>query len=391
MVGCLRTVIKRVDYQRVFCASVKPAKVSLGLAKRIYRHALDEGWLAPGSLCIDPMAGIATFGLVAATYGIPWVGIELEERFVAMGQGNIALHTREWLALGKPLPLLRQGDARNLQGIMPQVDLVVSSPPYADGCQGGGPDPHHERAKGMQHSEAARISANAFRTGYSQPQAIVSSPPFLDARQDTTRPRPPERMNGALAEQSGRIHRLGACEYGTHTAQLGAMREGSLAAVITSPPYESAASNCATNHGKEGKSHWKAGGIAAREGLQGYGESQGQVGNLSHETYWSEIAKIYTACHAVLPPQSYIILVVKGFIRRGTYQDLPAQTAQLLEHVGFQVLHYHKAMLSSRVGQSRLFDDGEDRTSRKSFFRRLAEARGAPVIDHEAVLCAVKP
>ena len=66
------------------------------------------------------------------------------------------------------------------------------------------------------------------------------------------------------------------------------------------------------------------------------------------------------------------------------------QTAQLLEHVGFQVLHYHKAMLSSPVGQAHLFDEGETRTSRKSFFRRLAEKNGAPVIDHEAVVCAVK-
>ena len=51
-------------------AYAHPAKVSLALAKRIYRHALDERWIVPGSLCVDPMAGVATFGLVAATFGL---------------------------------------------------------------------------------------------------------------------------------------------------------------------------------------------------------------------------------------------------------------------------------------------------------------------------------
>ena len=212
-----------------------------------------------------------------------------------------------------------------------------------------------------------KISSHRENKQGSLAAVIVTSPPWEDARQDTT--------NSRKGHSAPTQHDPESWQPQT---------------ILTSPPYEAAASNCATNHGKEGKSHWKAGGIAAREGLEGYGDTNGQVGNLSHQSYWSEIAKIYAACYDVLPVGGHIILVLKSFVRRGAIVDLPMQTAQLLEHVGFKVLHYHHAMLSSPVGQSRLFDDGEDRTSRKSFFRRLCEQKGAPVIDHEAVLCAEK-
>ena len=149
-----------------------PAKVSLSLARRIYRHALEEDWLTPGhSLVVDPMAGIATFGLVAATFGVRWMGIELEARFCAMGQGNIALHTREWLALGKPLPLLVQGDARDLHALISQAALVCSSPPYSDSA-----------ANDAQRTFARTGVLKGINEGDTyKPSAVISSPPYADS------------------------------------------------------------------------------------------------------------------------------------------------------------------------------------------------------------------
>jgi len=64
-----------------------PAKNSYGLSVRIYEHALEEGWIEPGQTLIDIFAGVGGFALEAMRHGLHFVGIELEQRFVDMGQG----------------------------------------------------------------------------------------------------------------------------------------------------------------------------------------------------------------------------------------------------------------------------------------------------------------
>ena len=92
-----------------------PAKFSKNLIVRIYAHALEEGWLIPGeSGVLDPMAGVAVGGVAAANAGIAWEGIELEGHFAAAGQATVERHRRVWERLGLPVPVLRQGDARQL-------------------------------------------------------------------------------------------------------------------------------------------------------------------------------------------------------------------------------------------------------------------------------------
>jgi hypothetical protein len=567
--GCYQESLKGWCVDAAFA---HPAKVSLALAKRIYQHAMAEGWIQPGKdLVVDPMAGVSVFGLVAASLGIQWQGIELEPRFIEWSQQNIALHTPEWTARGKPIPRIIQGDARQLQALLEKAECILSSPPYVHSVHSGnGIDPtkltgnpagKHSQAfvegysaiissppynlpmsqdhngskgggRGTQPSETGAFvkygnspgqieglamgdvqavissppyvnSVNAESCGidwdkmgpatgkrkrgpgtkhyetlkaqlaYQQPSAIVSSPPFVDARQDTTPSRkgktaptkhdpeawtqpsaivssPPyadivPHHQGPPTARNGRTDQVS--NYGTSPSQIGSMPEGNLAAIISSPPYSEGLSkeHTYTNHekrdrdshrrimtekgivdpfygatngnlgnlpsgdltaivtsppyadaqvgpqnsGNEIKQRRQLGLTASSHEYDGYGSTDGNVGNLSHDTYWSAMASIYRQCFEILPVGGAIILVLKGFVRKGRYIDLPAQTAQLLTHVGFTVLHMHQAMLTSQVGQMTL-DGGEDRKSRKSFFRRLAEAKGAPVIDHEIVLCARK-
>lgn len=86
-----------------------------------------------------------------------------------------------------------------------------------------------------------------------------------------------------------------------------------------------------------------------------------------------------------------MIVVVKSYIRNKKIVDLPAQTAELLEAMGFHVKHWHNAMLTKTWEEDTLFEGTvKKEKSRKSFFRRLCEAKGAPRIDSEIVLCAEK-
>jgi hypothetical protein len=73
--------------------------------------------------------------------------------------------------------------------------------------------------------------------------------------------------------------------------------------------------------------------------------------------------------------------------------EFSKQWAALCEEVGFRVCCWHKAMLvqESEPQHSLLGDPPKGKKkSRLSFFRRLAEKKGAPPIEWEDVICLEK-
>ena len=54
---------------------------------KIYRHAKEEGWLAPQSVVLDVFAGVSLGAMDAVKAGCHWVGIELEPVFRDIGAG----------------------------------------------------------------------------------------------------------------------------------------------------------------------------------------------------------------------------------------------------------------------------------------------------------------
>lgn len=73
-----------------------PAKVNRGLARKIYAYAIEQGWLKEGDVCLDPFAGICGFALDAMFHGLHFIGCELEEKFVQLGQQNIDLWNKRY-------------------------------------------------------------------------------------------------------------------------------------------------------------------------------------------------------------------------------------------------------------------------------------------------------
>ena len=80
-------------------AFAHPAKMAYGLLTRIVRRMVDEGWVEAGQTVGDPFGGIGTGGIVSAYYGLHWVGVELEPRFVELAGKNFAMHRPRWLNL----------------------------------------------------------------------------------------------------------------------------------------------------------------------------------------------------------------------------------------------------------------------------------------------------
>jgi hypothetical protein len=72
-------------------------------------------------------------------FGLSWLGVELEEKFVRLGNQNIALWNSRYA--GK-LPMwgtaqLLQGDSRNLAEIVRGASGVISSPPFSEFTSSG--------------------------------------------------------------------------------------------------------------------------------------------------------------------------------------------------------------------------------------------------------------
>ena len=125
-------------------AFAHPAKFARGLIRRIYQHMLDSGYIARGDSIVDPFGGVGLGGLDAMTFGLHYVGCELEPRFVELGNRNIDKWRRDLAMLNGTLGTARlvQGDSRRLVEVVGGgMAATISSPPYdTDQLNGGGRD-----------------------------------------------------------------------------------------------------------------------------------------------------------------------------------------------------------------------------------------------------------
>jgi hypothetical protein len=176
--------------------------------------------------------------------------------------------------------------------------------------------------------------------------------------------------------------------YGVTEGQLGAMKEGEISSVITSPPYGCDTDRCIP-HGNK-----RADDVGGFRNF--YSDDPANLGNPrgahGEDTYWSAVAEIYRQGFLALKPGGYMACVVKSYVKAGKIVPLPEQTWELLQHVGFEPVERVRAMLVKEDSHPGLFDGPVvKKTERKSFFRRLAEKKGSPAIDFEEVLFLRKP
>ena len=434
-------------------AFAHPAKYARGLIRRIYQHMLDSGYVARGDSIIDPFGGVGLGGLDAMTFGLHWTGCELEPRFVELGQRNIDKWRRDLAMLNGTLGTARllQGDSRRLLEVVGGgMGAAVSSPPYEGGTvHGDGNDKARHTAKGgavgrwgshatgeMAQGDygstpgqlgsmpsgdyAAAVSSPPFGEGetrnrsdyqpgfvadmmsraYTQDKqgntpgnlaalradsagftAAVSSPPYADnaatwvegpgARHDTV------HHNGdnsfKASSDSG---------YGATPGNVGHMRDGGFEAAVSSPPFEST-----VNH--DGGPIQQQGG----ELYSDYGSDPANNGNDTGDTFWSASRAIIEQTYAALRPGGYAAWVTKRFVRKGQIVPFSDQWEALCAAVGFEPVERIAAMLVDDHGDQLDIFGGATarRKERKSFFRRLAEAKGSPRIDHEDVIIMRKP
>ena len=356
-----------------------PAKMSRAPVKRIF----DELALPRGSLVCDPFGGIGSTGIEAASRGLRAVLVELEPVFVALAEQNFAMHRAAWEHMGFPLPVIIQGDSRELRRHVAGVDCVISSPPFTDTGMGKGTN-RGRNNQAVQNSWArADKPQSDISYGTTEGQlgampagsvdAVVSSPPFSvpGSQPGGSMPRTPVRSK----QRAIGVERKAGEEYGSTPGQLGAMRTGSVDAVVSSPPFGRVVPF-------QDQAFQKPGGLS--HGL--YGDSPGQLGTAPTTTFWESAAIIVSECHAILKPNGIAVFVTKDFIRAKKRVPFTDDWIRLCEAAGFVLERRVRASLVKEQRGGHLFDtEYVKRTERKSFFRRLAEAKGSPPIDEEDV------
>ena len=416
------TRVKRLDWHGLYGerwtneivpeAFGHPAKFSRALIRKIYQHMIERGWLCSADSVVDPFGGVGLGALEAMRLGCNWYGCELEEKFVKLGNENIALWDRRYAG---QMPhwgtaLLVQGDSRELVAVLGRncksggFDAVVSSPPYAKsatGANGSGVDRRKQyetyRASGGGQSFEAfcrtqELHSQNYGTAPGQLGAMpagtfdaaIGSPPFGDQEPSHAQNDTPSKKR-LLAAVAG-LGRFIESSYGTSPGQLGTMRAGGLDAAVSSPPYEGIRQDGGPTRGGYG------GGMTNYSGEPRVSHhtqrAQQNFGNTPGETFWSAARAIVEQTYLVLKPGGVSAWVVKSFVRNKQIVDFPGQWRKLCEACGFETLEVARAWLVEDAGTTIDLDGQHNHRTkqRKSFFRRLAEAKGSPRIDYEVVL-----
>jgi tRNA G10 N-methylase Trm11 len=277
-----------------------PAKFSYSLTERIFGHAYAKEWVKKGDVVADPFGGVGCGGIVAAYSDIQWVGVELEARFCKLAQENFELHRRKWEKLNSPMPVIVQGDSRQLAAKIGTVECVVSSPPYS-----------------------GDIGIGNNQRGF---------------RPNDGRPNP--RFNRDLTQEEKRD--IG---YGNTPGNLGNLKPGDVDCVVSSPPYEGSVSSehCGIDFSKmkrDGDTRHQSPNAQGKVPFQ-YGKDEANIGNDSGPTFWQAAKEIVQQCHQILKPGGHAIFVLKAFVRKGEIVDFPGDWRRLCESVGFETVCVH--------------------------------------------------
>jgi hypothetical protein len=428
-------------------AYAHPAKYSRGLIRQIYAHMLDTGMIEEGDTIGDPFGGQAGGALDALLNGLHWRGVELEPRFVTLGNQNIELwngryapHMRRW-----GTAVLVAGDSRQFADVVGGVAGCVSSPPYAElgkGVKGGAVDNNawsdgRERKMGRSH-HADGYGSTPGQLGSMPPgdlDAVVSSPPHSESKiEGTTGGKMGDGKSGSHWTQHVKTH---TARYGGGEGNLGHMKEGDLDAAISSPPYAdtiergdgpgarwdadghpgnpdkvSSDASYGRSPGQVGRldgcvtsppfmEQQSGGGLALpgarhddghkfgdNHGYQQQAQSQGNLANESSDTFWQASKTIVEQVHLALKPGGYVAWVTGDFVRKGKRVEFGRQWLALCESCGFEAVTWAIAWKTEHHGTQRgIFEDVEKRTDRVSFFRRLANEKNpdAAILNEDVI------
>ena len=158
-----------------------PAKMAIGLCRRIFEFMEEKKMLSKGDVVADPFAGIGTTLLIGATLGYKCIGNELEEKFVKLTEANIEKIRNMLQATNRTIPIIIQGDSRKLSEIIrEEAETILSSPPFGIAYSSGGGILKDDKTRNKQYKSQKFSDDNISNLPEGNATAIISSPPYAD-------------------------------------------------------------------------------------------------------------------------------------------------------------------------------------------------------------------
>ena len=332
-------------------AFVHPAKFSRALIRHIYQHCVDEGWLKEGDAVLDPFGGVALGGLDAMRCGLHWVGVELEPKFVALGQQNIDLWNARYAGRFRKWGSARiiRGDSRKLLAVLQESGAAacVASPPFQNKLHSHNNfQAPHDTTKLMEVDYETAYGRSPGQLG-AMPEglldAAIASPPFLQTSGGVGVTSDSGPLADAALVARHAAGNAAAQGYGESDGNLGNMPQGDLSAIVSSPPYEGIEVGNLGNYKSPSRLPDRAGDLFKASGgnHRNYSVSAEQVGAMQGETFWAASRLILEQTRGVLRPDAHACWVLKPFVRDHAIVDFPDQWRQVCESVGFRLLHVH--------------------------------------------------
>jgi len=242
---------------------------------------------------LDPMAGTGSTGVVAALHGRNAINIELEKKFydwMEKAKENVEKYP-SLIQKGRIRNIL--GDARHLSELLvQQVDVIITSPPYAEVTAFH--DPDFMKATAKEQSE--KVRRGEIKGHYMTPEA---------------------RRRVFNKIKKGRIEderNIGNLPYG----KIDIIKNGK----DLHDEFPSHGMDIASNKPSINKDVMT-----------------------EKETYLSAMLRVYSEMRKVLKPDGLAIIIVRPFIRNKEVIDLPYQTWLLLTEAGFELVDLYKLRL----------------------------------------------
>lgn len=292
-------------------AFTHPAKMAIGLCRRIFEFMEERGAIKRGDWIVDPFGGIGTTPLIGTAKGYRCIAVELEEKFIRLTNANIGKQRRIFEATNSMMPIIIQGDSRKLSELIPMADSIVTSSPYGTTKGGGakgiavrgyqkrGKEKVEKQIVDRQYTQEHFSDENISNLPDGSINAVIASPPYAD-----------QQLQGSAAigwkylklAKEGKIDeavhlyrkevmdRLPKHDRWTdenirkHIERAGVKGYDGVSAIVTSPAY----SNISTGAGglntkppkKAGQQTGRSSSAPSQKTDQKYGATEGQIARL---------------------------------------------------------------------------------------------------------------
>jgi len=282
-------------------AIAHPAKMNTKLL-----NFLIEQFTKEGDTVLDPMCGSGSTGVVAALHGRNAVQVDIEKKFVDWAEeASKKVESQETLTRkGRIKNIL--GDSRKLSELLKNVDVIVTSPPFASTTikkKFKSEEELESFAKGQyvyKHGRSLEATkrfikkswkgypdspSNIGNLPHGNVDAVITSPPYSESHVGDNQ----RYLSGQLSEEENKqiarsLESPNRYGYSKNTHNIGNLAHGNVDTIITSPPYgEAQDGHGIAKEGYRGKKHSPTDLVGNRSYMPQKFESEQNISKLKYD------------------------------------------------------------------------------------------------------------